>query len=246
VFIMCDLSSLSRLGPLERPVREGRASTVCVDHHPCEDGGPADVNLMDETATATGRIVWDYIQHVGGRVDREIAESVFVSVCTDTGWFRYANTDAGVMRLAAELAGYELDLPEMFRSIYQSHSTAMLRLLGHVTRSMNAELDGRFVWTVIRHAFVRDLEVDRLDADPILDVLRSGEQVSAVALFTEQPDGSFQVSLRSRGPMDVNLVARRFGGGGHAHAAGATLAGPDAEGELRAVVAEIRRLLRAE
>jgi phosphoesterase RecJ-like protein len=246
VFIMCDLSSLARLGPLEQPIREGKARTVCVDHHPCEDHGPADVNLMDERATATGRIVWDYIQHVGARVDREIAESVFVSVSTDTGWFRYANTDAGVIRLAAELADYDLDLPEIYRAIYQSHSTSMLRLLGHVTRTMNAELGGRFVWAVIRDAFVQDLEVDRLDADPILDVLRSGIDVSAVALYTEQPDGSIQVSLRSRGPVDVNRVARRYGGGGHAHAAGATLAAPGAESELRAMVADIRRELRAE
>jgi phosphoesterase RecJ-like protein len=246
VFIMCDLSALARLGPLEQPVREGKARTVCVDHHPCEDEGPADINLMDERATATGRIVWDYIRHVEARVDREIAESVFVSVSTDTGWFRYANTDAGVMELAAELAGYDLDLPEMYRAIYQSHSTAMLRLLGHVARSMNAELGGRFVWAVIRDAFVQDLEVDRLDSDPILDVLRSGADVSAVALFTEQPDGGgIQVSLRSRGAVDVNRVARRFGGGGHAHAAGTTLASSDPEQEMRAMVAEIRRELGA-
>jgi phosphoesterase RecJ-like protein len=246
VFIMCDLSSLGRLGPLEGAVRDGKARTVCVDHHPCEDGGPAHVNLMDERATATGRIVWDYIQHVGARVDREIAESVFVSVSTDTGWFRYANTDAGVMQLAAELSGYDLDLPEMYRAIYQSHSTAMLRLLGHVTRSMNAELGGRLVWAVIRDAFVQDLEVDRLDTDPILDVLRSGADVTAVALFTEQPGGEVQVSLRSRGDVDVNRVARRFGGGGHTHAAGTTLAASDAESQMRGMVAEIRRALGAD
>jgi phosphoesterase RecJ-like protein len=204
------------------------------------------VNLLDETSTATGRIVWDYIRHVGARVDREIAESVFVSVSTDTGWFRYANTDVGVMKLAAELAEFDLDLPEMYRSIYQSHSTAMLRLLGHVTRSMNAELGGRFIWAVIRDSFVQDLEVDRLDTDPILDILRSGVDVSVVALFTEQPGGSIQVSLRSRGPEDVNRIARRFGGGGHAHAAGATLPPAEAEKQMRAMVAEIRRELRAE
>jgi bifunctional oligoribonuclease and PAP phosphatase NrnA len=243
VFVMCDLSSLSRLGPLERPVRESTGKRVCIDHHPCEDQGPADVNLLDSQATATGRIVWDYIQHVEGRVDREIAEAVFVSVSTDTGWFRYSNTDAEVMRLGADLAAYGLDLPAMYRRIYQANSTAMLRLLGHATRSMHAELDGRFVWTVIRDACVRDLEVGRLDADPLLDVLRSGEAAQVVALFTEQPDGSMSVSLRSRGP-DVNVIARRYGGGGHTYAAGTTLEAGQAEQRMRALVADIRTTLR--
>jgi phosphoesterase RecJ-like protein len=245
VFVMCDLSSLSRLGPLETPVREGSCKTVCIDHHPCEDQGPADVNLLDQQATATGRIVWDYIQHVEGRIDREIAESVFVSVSTDTGWFRYSNTDAEVMRLGADLAAYGLDLPAMYRRIYQSNSTAMLRLLGHATRSMHAELDGEFVWTVIRDACVKDLDVGRLDADPILDVLRSGEAARVVALFTEQPDGSMSVSLRSRGP-DVNVIARRFGGGGHAYAAGTTFEPGQAEPRMRAMIADIRSALRAD
>lgn len=244
VFIMCDLSSLARLGPLEAPVREGSCKTVCIDHHPCEDQGPADVNLLDSEATATGRIVWDYIQHVEGRIDREIAESVFVSVSTDTGWFRYSNTDAEVMRLGADLAAYGLDLPAMYRRIYQSNSTGMLRLLGHATRSMNAELDGQLVWSVIRNAAVQDLEVERIDADPILDVLRSGEQAQVVALFTELPDGSMSVSLRSRGP-DVNEIARRYGGGGHAYAAGTTLEADQAEARMRAMIADIRTALRA-
>jgi phosphoesterase RecJ-like protein len=244
-FVMCDLSSLSRLGPLEGPVREGSGKTVCIDHHPCEDQGPADVNLLDPEATATGRIVWDYIQHVEGRIDREIAEAVFVSVSTDTGWFRYSNTDAEVMRLGADLAAYGLDLPAMYRRIYQSNSTPMLRLLGHATRSMHAELDGEFVWTVIRDACVKDLDVERLDADPILDVLRSGEAAKVVALFTEQPDGSMSVSLRSRGP-DVNLIARRYGGGGHVYAAGTTLEAGQAEQRMRAMIADIRTALRAD
>jgi len=97
---------------------------------------------------------------------------------------------------------------------------------------------------VIRHACVKDLEVERIDADPILDVLRSGEQARVVALFTELPDGSMSVSLRSRGP-DVNAIARRYGGGGHAYAAGTTLEADQAETRMRALIADIRTALRA-
>jgi len=246
LFIMCDLSSISRLGALGEAVSASGCRTVCVDHHPCEDDGPADINLLDSTATASGRIAWDYIRHVGGRVDREIAEGVFVSLCTDSGWFRYTNTDASVLALAAELASHRLDLPGIYRTIYQSNSVPMLRLLGHVTRSLNEECESAFVWAIIRDELVRDLGVKRLDIDPILDVLRSGENVNVVALFTEQSDRSISVSLRSRGVPDVNRIARTFNGGGHAFAAGTTLEGETAEREMRRMVATIRQSLRAD
>ena len=103
-------------------------------------------------------------------MDREIAESVFVSVCTDTGWFRYSNTDAEVMALAAELAGHRLDLPDMYRAIYQSNSIPMLRLLGHVTRSLNEEFGGQFVWGSIGKGFVD--APTREVCDFVFDLLR--------------------------------------------------------------------------
>lgn len=244
VFIMCDLSSWSRLGPLADVGERNGLTTVCIDHHPHEGEGPADVNLLDSGATATGRIVWDYIRHVEGKIDREIAESVFVSICTDTGWFRYSNTSSTVLDLAAELSRFQLDVPEIYRSIYQSHSAGMLRLLGHATRFMREECRGAFVWSLIRREFMEELEVDRFDADPILDVLRMGDEVQAVALFTEMADGSFSVSLRSRGVPDMNAIARQFGGGGHVFAAGTTLPANTAEHDIKSLVTVIRRTLR--
>lgn len=246
VFIMCDLSSFSRLGRLRKAVEDSGITTICVDHHPCENGGPADVNVLDDTATATGRIAWDYIQHVDGKVDREIAESVFVSICTDTGWFRYQNTTSSVLDLAAELTRFKLDMPAIYRSIYQSQSTGMLRLLGHATRMMREECNGRFVWSLVRDEFVKDLDVERFDSDPIIDVLRSGREVEAVALFSEQEDGRVNVSLRSRGVPDMNMVARQFGGGGHSHAAGTTLSAKTAEHDMHSLVAVVRRALSAD
>jgi phosphoesterase RecJ-like protein len=148
-----------------------------------------------------------------------------------------------VLQLAGELAAHRLDVHGIHRAIYQSSSMPLLRLLGHVTRGVHEECGGRFAWFVIRKELVRELGVDRLDTDPILDVLRSAGKIEAVALFTEQPDSTVSVSLRSRGDLDVNAVARRFGGGGHTQAAGTTLAAPDAEVQRMALVADIRQRL---
>jgi len=241
--IMCDLSALARLGPLRAAVENSRATTVCFDHHPCDNGGPADIFIHDHTATATGCLTYEYIKHVGGEIDREIAESVFVSLSTDTGWFRYPNTSARVMDLVAELASFRLDLPGMFRAIYQSYPTSMVRLLGHVARTMNEECDGELIWAVVRNELMEDLGVERYEADPILDVLRSSDDVRIVALFTEQKDGSMAVSLRSRGDIDMNSVASRFGGGGHVYAAGTVFPADAAESERKSMLAHLRRLV---
>ena len=189
--------------------------------------------------------MYDYIKHVDGQIDREIAESVFVSLSTDTGWFRYSNTTEDVMKLVADLAGHRLDLPSMYRSIYQSNSSGMLRLMGHVARTMNEECDGHFVWALVRREFIEDLGVERYEADPILDLLRSGEAVRVVALFTELDDGRVSVSLRSRDNLDMNEVARKFGGGGHTYAAGTTLGAESATDDQWAMVAVLRKVVGA-
>jgi len=240
--VLCDLSSFSRLGLIQDAVEASRAKTVCFDHHPCENDGPADFNLLDPRATATGVLVHDYIEHVEGEVDREIAESVFVSLATDTGWFCYPNTDARALELGARLAACRLDLPGMYRAIYQSYSSGMLRLLGHVARSMNEECDGALVWAVVGHELRDDLNIERYDTDPILDLLRTRDQVRVVALFSEREDGSCLVSLRSRGTPDMNLVARMFGGGGHTYSAGTMFPAERAADLRRDMLAQLRRV----
>lgn len=247
VVVMCDLAIPERLGRIHDAFMGSSGTRVCIDHHPWAGtgDGPLDVNLIDATSTATGRIVWDYVQHVEGRVDREIAESVFVSLCTDTGWFRYPNTDASVLELAAELAQHHLDLPEIHRAIYQSHSAGVLRLLGHVTRSMNEECDGRFVYTTVRREFMHDLGVEQFDVDPILDVLRAGAKARVVLLFTELEDGGYAVSLRSYGEPDVNGIARMFGGGGHTFSAGLVIPPDGAQAVKSDLIDTVRRSVRA-
>lgn len=245
VIVLCDLSNLGRMGPMRKVVQQSSAATICFDHHPSPEGGPADINVLDPRATATGCLVYDYIRHVGGEIDREIAESVFVSLATDTGWFRYPNTTARAMELGAELAAYRLDLPGMYRAIYQSWGAPMVRLLGQVARGMNEECGGTLVWASVGHQLRNDLGVENYEVDPILDVLRMRSHVRLVALFSEQKDGSVSVSLRSRGEPDVNEVARAFGGGGHAYSAGTVLPADRAE-ELRRDMLSLLRTLAVE
>ena len=119
----------------------------------------------------------------------------------------------------------------------------MVRLMGHVARTMNEECDGTLIWAHVRRDFIQDLDVERYEVDPILDLLRSGETARVVVLFTGLADGRMSVSLRSRGELDMNVVAREFGGGGHLHAAGTTLDAETCDEDRRRMVAMLRKLL---
>lgn len=225
VFMMFDFSSTSRMPGLWDLVKSGRSVKVCVDHH-VTDVLPGDLNLHDPSAPATGKIVLELVKEFGGRIDRKIAESLLVAISTDTGWFRYSNTDVQVLRDAAELLSAGIDASRVYREVYQRNETALVRLIGRVAAEVNSELDGKILWGTIPIALIDELKVGPFETDELLDLLRTARDAECVALFRETREGEVRINLRSRGQVDVAKLARSVGGGGHTYAAGATIAGP--------------------
>ncbi len=242
VFMMFDFSGTGRMPGLWEIVRGGRALKVCVDHHPAESL-PGDLNLHVASAPATGKIVLDLIRALGGEVDRRIAEALLVAIATDTGWFRYNNTTAQVLRDAADLLALGLDAAAIYREIYQRNEVPLIRLMGRVAASLKEELGGRLLWATVPQSLVVELGVGPFETDELLDLMRTSNAAECVALFRELVDGSVRVNLRSRGRLDVSALARRIGGGGHLHAGGATLEGPLGAAAAR-IVAMVKEALQ--
>ncbi len=244
VFMMFDFSATSRMPGLWPLVEAGNAYRVCVDHHPAESL-PGHLNLHFPSEPATGSIVLKLIEFLGGEVDRRIAEPLLVAISTDTGWFRYSNTSSAVLADAARLLESGIDSHEVYREIYQRNDTSLIRLMGRVAAEVRDEANGRLLWATIPMALVRELGVGTFETDELLDLLRTGRDAEVVALFRELEDGRVRVNLRSRGAVNVSLLAREIGGGGHRHAAGASIDGPlDAAAER--VVSKARAALEAE
>ncbi|MCA9255069.1 MAG: DHH family phosphoesterase [Phycisphaerales bacterium] len=241
-FMMFDFSSPSRMPGLWDAVRHGHAFKVCVDHHPADEL-PGDLNLHDVRAPATGKIVLDVIRDLGGPLDGKIAEALLVAISTDTGWFRYSNTSAHVLRDAADLLSVDgIDASRVYQEVYQRNEVALIRLMGRVAADIREELGGRLLWGVIPYALVNELGVGTFETDELLDLMRTGRDAECVALLRELEDGVVRVNLRSRGAVDVSGIAREIGGGGHLFAAGANLEVPlAAAAEL--VVGKLRAAL---
>lgn len=241
-FMMFDFSAPARIPGLWEEVARGKAFKVCFDHH-VVDSPPGDLNLHDVHAPSTGSIVLALLRELGATIDAAIAKPLLVAITTDTGWFRYVNTSAAVLRDVADLVDKGIDAAEVYRHVYQQNDAALIRLMGRVATDLHEEVDGELVWASIPFALVRELGVGAFETDELLDLLRTARKATCVALFRELQGGAVRVNLRSRGALDVSSIARRIGGGGHAHAAGATVAGPLATAQ-EGVLAHLRQAMR--
>lgn len=225
VFVL-DISRVERLGALGETVRAAGALTICIDHHPFEGNGLADLYGVDVEAAATGQLVFELIRARGHALDERMATGFYVSILTDTGSFRFSNSDSRAHRAAAELLAFGLKPSLLYERVYGNWSLGRLRLLGEVLRRMEVEAGGAILLLPIPHELVVSCGADPEDSEGFVDVARSARTCRAVALLLEKEDGTVKVSLRSKGELNVNRIAVACGGGGHLYASGATLEGP--------------------
>ena len=240
VAVLLDINELSRTGPLAEPLAAAPSKKVVVDHHVPAGEPWWDAAYLDVTASATGLLCWRLARELGVEPDRAIAEAVFTSLVTDTGWFRYSNTDAETVRTAAALVELGVEPWRIYDALYQRRPATEPRALGAVLQRAEYHAQGRLA--VVDVPLVQNGAPPLIDSDPVLDHLREVGTVEVVLFLRELEGGVCKLSARSKTDFDVNLLARRFGGGGHKKASGATLQGPLAEVKGALVAAALEGL----
>lgn len=221
VGILVDCEGLGRAGTAAEAVSSAR-TTACIDHHiPDDEFG--DIRVVDRTASSTAEIVLRLFEANGIEVDPTAAMQLMIGLVNDTGGFRFGNTTADTFRSAARLTELGADASYAARYIYETRSTAALRLLGRALASLQTSADGRVVWARVTRRDMEELGASDPDTDGIVNHVAFSKGSVVAALFRELGADEVRVSLRSREGFDVNRVARAFGGGGHAAAAGCTL-----------------------
>jgi phosphoesterase RecJ-like protein len=223
--VVLDTSSPSRLGRLARHLDRPGLSVAVIDHH--LGGAPfAQVACISTEACATGELVYEYIRREPGAWTRQMAEALYTALVTDTGSFRHSNTDPAAHAMAAHLIALGVEPERLGQQIFQQRHPGRIRFTGRVLAELQLSDDGTLAWLEVTRARMQEYGVDGQDTEGLVDVPRTLPGVYAVAMFTESPNGRVKVSLRSTGELDVEEVARRFGGGGHRAAAGAHVGGP--------------------
>lgn len=236
LFVAFDTGSLDRLGTLARAAEDAGA-VIVIDHH-ASGTAFGDVRLVDGDAAATAVLVDELIRRMGGELDREMAACLYVGLVTDTGRFQHPSTTPEVMRLGARLLGYDIDHAAINRRVWETHSFGYLKLLGRAMERAVLVPEVGLAWTAVVQSDLDDLGITQPETEGLIDVLRAVEVADTVCVAKEQPDGSWKISLRSKGAVDIGRVAAELGGGGHAFAAGLT-----ATGSLDEVIGRVRDAL---
>jgi bifunctional oligoribonuclease and PAP phosphatase NrnA len=220
VVLALDCGARDRLGDLEWHV-DAAEVVVNVDHHRANDNFGT-FNIVCESASSTAEIVARMIADLGVELDRDIATCLYVGIVTDTGRFQYANSSPETLRLTADLLGHGVDAPGVAVEVFESAPFGYLKLLGRVLERATLCASGRFVHSYLKLEDLEDTGVAPDEADALIDQVRGTRDADVAALLKEQPDGTYRVSLRSKGRVNVGTLARARGGGGHDRAAGFT------------------------
>jgi phosphoesterase RecJ-like protein len=223
--VVLDISDVKRLGNLAESVRQMKAPKAVIDHHVPSDDPPAETILADTTACATGELIYDFACTLDLEITPEIARAIYIAMLTDTGGFRFSNTTPRCHAIAGELLNAGVNPEDMYVRIYASSPPGRVQLLAEVLATLQFDVDAGLAWLSMGAGLLEKYGVRPEDLDGIVEHARSIAGTRMALFFRDLGHGKVKISFRSTGAVDVNAFARRFGGGGHARAAGAMLPG---------------------
>lgn len=195
-----------------------------IDHHPVadDDAIAAGTALRDPEACATGELVFDLLRMADADATWPdgVARALYAAIVTDTGSFRFANTTPRAHAVAAELLRRGVDPEEEYRRLFGRVPVKRVRFLRAALETLEVDPDLPMAWMTLSRALMAENDASSEDLEGVIEHARSIENTEVALLFRETVEGGTKVSLRSNGLVDVNAIARQFGGGGHVKASG--------------------------
>lgn len=222
VAVILDSGDLARTGLVEEYV-ENVEVLVNVDHHP-ESFSKGDVSLVDPDVSSVGEIIYNMYKETGETISKEAAQALYISLVTDTGSFRYANTQASSHEAAAELIrnGY-IDPYRIYSRLYERETFESTELFGKVLSEINE--DEGVIWAEVPLQFFEDSDAEPRDLKAVLEYMRRIDICKVAVLFQERSENEVKVNFRAKSDFNLLSVVNEFNGGGHEKAAGATVDG---------------------
>ncbi|MFM9058037.1 MAG: DHH family phosphoesterase [Planctomycetaceae bacterium] len=237
--IVLDTSAWAQLGAMGDVLKGMRDRVLVIDHHVSEDD-ICDRWFKDTSAEATARIVSEIGLRLRVPLTERIATPLYAGLSTDTGGFRFPSVSGESFRIAARLVDAGANPSAIYRELFEQDSLARLHLVGRTIAGATTTREGRVITSQVLQRDIKEVGAQPADTEDLINLTLAVKGTELAAILIEQPDGRIKTSFRSRGPVDCNLLAARFGGGGHKAAAGAILPGPfaDAKAKVDAAVDE--------
>lgn len=212
--------------------RAGKAVGACrtigafinIDHHlSCDEFGF--LNLIDPKASATGVLIYRIIASAGHPVTFDIAQCLYTAVITDTGSFRYSNSNPEAFAIAGEMIAAGVNAWDIAEKLYESQPRKRLELLAEVLPTLTFSPKGDVASVTVTLDMYERTGTGPELTDGFINYPRSIRGVEVALLFRELQPGSWKIGFRSKGKIDVARLSSAFGGGGHHNAAGCNMDG---------------------
>jgi bifunctional oligoribonuclease and PAP phosphatase NrnA len=224
--VILDCGDLKRIGPAAEMV-SAIPVIINIDHHSTNTRF-GKYQLVDVEACATSEIVYRLVRAMGLDIDAAMATAIYTGILTDTGSFRFSNTNQAAFSICEAMVAAGVDPSRVARHVYGTYSLGRIKLLNLALDSIEISNNGRLSIMTVTREMLAETGTQAEDADGLINYARRIQDVKVAALIHELENGTgktngrkrFHVSLRSDGSVDVARIASGFGGGGHAGAAG--------------------------
>jgi phosphoesterase RecJ-like protein len=197
---------------------------INIDHHVGNTMYGA-VNWFDVSAAACGEMVFDLVRELRVPLTYEIAVHVYVAILTDTGSFHYSNISPRTFDTCRQCVEAGVNPQAVARAVFDSNSLGRLKLFGAVLRGMQLDAAGQVATLTVDEQLLADCGATYDDTDGLINLPLTVKGIQAVMFFKKIGRDDWRISLRSKGNIDVNAVAKQFGGGGHKNASGCSATG---------------------
>ena len=223
--IILDIGDFYRLGEVANVIEGTTIETINIDHHPLTENNFFTHNFINLDASSVGEILYSYFSSLGSdTIDKEMMLGIYSAVLTDTGSFRFSNTNQLSHEIAVDTIKMGINISEIYQNIYENSSVSRIKLLGNVIQKLNFDCNGELLWFSLNNDMIKEVDGTNQDFDGFTDFFR-GIQGVEIALMLYDLKGKVRLSFRSKGKYKVNNVAKKMGGGGHPFAAAALVDG---------------------
>jgi phosphoesterase RecJ-like protein len=222
-----DAAIIMECGDLQRTGVTGleRFFVVNIDHHP-GNTSYGQINWFDPGAAACGEMVFDLVRALDVPLTRTVATHIYLAILTDTGSFHYSSISPRTFDICRECMEAGVDPVLVARNVYDSNNMGRLKLFGAVLGAMQIDQTGRIAIVYVDHEMARAAGGTYEDTEGLINLPLTVKEIEAVVFFKQEKGDRYRVSLRSKGNVDIGVIAKEYGGGGHKNAAGCAVSGP--------------------
>jgi bifunctional oligoribonuclease and PAP phosphatase NrnA len=221
--IVLDCSDLSRVGDEAENIRKIK-KLINIDHHVSNNGFCA-LKMLDAKASSTGELVFRLMRKMRVRMSKDICTNLYAAIITDTGSFRYSSTTSETFAVAGNLVENGANPQRIAENIYENDSPARLKLMAKALETLSLDLESKVGSMVVTQKDLMETGAAWEHTEGFVDIPRTVRGIEVSVLYTQREEDHFKLSLRSKAKVNVEKVAKKFGGGGHIHAASCWIKG---------------------